>query len=519
MFWLFVCLPLAVIVVIGWRLARDEHAMAQQRMRNLLSARLQDSDRILRTYFDEQQVALARLLDAMPLDAAAIRETVRDHPLVAQIFVIHPSGALLHPDTRGPLNDSERRFLEDFGALFVDNSLIHAGTREGRQATVATGWLERFHGPGLHLIYYQRNNDGVVRGVLLPRARWMADLIERLPTTEVSAARGMSPSACTCLVDSTGRPVYRWGMYEPAENETPLQEWVAHPPLASWRLQHFGDTTALTAVGRTTYLSMLSALAATVVVMVIGGAWFCREYNRRTREATHRVSFVNQVSHELKTPLTNIRMYAELLERDLAAAGPHDTAHRKHLGIIVDESQRLSRLIGNVLTFAQSQRQQLSVRPRPAVVDDIITAVVTHFSPTLNRCGIDVTVDAGAGHLVEVDVDAVEQILGNLINNVEKYASAGERLEICSCQDGATTTIVVCDHGPGIPGHHRDRIFDPFHRVSDRISDAPGTGIGLPIARELARLHGGDVCLTASETGARFEVTLHTPLTSIEATT
>jgi signal transduction histidine kinase len=246
--------------------------------------------------------------------------------------------------------------------------------------------------------------------------------------------------------------------------------------------------------------------------MVAGGVWVYREYNRQVREAAQRVSFVNQVSHELKTPLTNIRMYAELLESDLAsAAGDRSDGPRSHLKVIVEESQRLSRLIGNVLTFARKQRDQLTLRPRPAVVDDVIQTVLERFGPALERRGVDVHSELSAPALVNLDVDALEQILGNLLSNVEKYAAAGKRVEINSRQSDAYTYIEVRDSGPGIPTRHQERVFRPFQRLSNHIADTPGTGIGLTIARQLAQLHGGDLIPLAAERGARFEVRIRTP--------
>jgi len=100
----------------------------------------------------------------------------------------------------------------------------------------------------------------------------------------------------------------------------------------------------------------LGLLGATVISLTY---YFYREQSREMREAAQRVSFVNQVSHELKTPLTNIRMYAELIEKD---ADESDERLQRYAGVIVSESQRLSRLIGNVLTFSRKQRRNLVPR-------------------------------------------------------------------------------------------------------------------------------------------------------------
>ena len=134
------------------------------------------------------------------------------------------------------------------------------------------------------------------------------------------------------------------------------------------------------------------------------------------REATQRVSFVNQVSHELKTPLTSIRMYAELLEEEL---NDDNEKARNHVAVIVSESQRLSRLIGNVLTFGRKQRSALKLRCVNGDIDAIIRNVAQRFEPGLHEKDIEVVFDAGIGKQAHFDPDVLEQVLGNLLSNIE----------------------------------------------------------------------------------------------------
>ena len=96
--------------------------------------------------------------------------------------------------------------------------------------------------------------------------------------------------------------------------------------------------------------------------------------------------------------------------------------------------------------------------------------------------------------------------------NVEKYAAGGGTMEVTTQQDGDRTTVIVADQGPGIPRGQEEKIFEPFHRLSNKVSDGvAGTGIGLSIARDLARKHGGDLKVVASNAGARFELEIQTP--------
>jgi len=121
---------------------------------------------------------------------------------------------------------------------------------------------------------------------------------------------------------------------------------------------------------------------------------------------------------------------------------------------------------------------------------------------------------ANAAAPVLVDSDALTQIIENLLSNVEKYAATGGVVTITTRQAGGCTTLAVADRGPGIPAKARERVFEPFERLGDQVTEAAqGTGIGLAVVRELARLHGGQALVRDAAVGATFEVTLHTPPT------
>jgi len=201
-----------------------------------------------------------------------------------------------------------------------------------------------------------------------------------------------------------------------------------------------------------------------------------------------------------------------LLERDLQCLSPTEAAQlQPRLEVIVSESRRLSRLIGNVLMFAKQERKPITLKHKAGCIDAAIRAVIQQFEPTMREKQVDVRFEAGADLVVHFDFDVVEQILINLINNVEKYAADGKWLEVASRQTGDQTTIIVSDRGTGVVPTDRENIFEPFYRVSDRLEQPAGAGIGLSIARRLARLHGGDLVLLDSDEGARFQIDLHTP--------
>jgi signal transduction histidine kinase len=202
-------------------------------------------------------------------------------------------------------------------------------------------------------------------------------------------------------------------------------------------------------------------------------------------------------------------MYAEMLDEQIQE---DDVQQKSYLSIIVSESRRLSRLIGNVLTFAREQRNGVQCNPVEMNGDEAILAVLESFSPTLETRGIKVTTHLQGGRPSLIDRDILEQVLSNLISNVEKYAAAGKMLTIETRRDGEQFILTVRDKGPGIPSNVREKVWKPFFRVSNKLTDGvSGTGIGLAIVRTLAKAHGGSAEVLVAREGAAVQVTLHAP--------
>ncbi|MCE9520646.1 MAG: HAMP domain-containing histidine kinase, partial [Verrucomicrobia bacterium] len=169
-----------------------------------------------------------------------------------------------------------------------------------------------------------------------------------------------------------------------------------------------------------------------------------------------------------------------------------------------------SRLIHNVLTFGRQQRDQLTVHPRAASLDEVTQRVAGVWRPGLEARGFTVECSLHTPHIFKFDPDAVEQIIGNLLSNVEKYAESGHFVSIATQTDDKNARLTIEDHGPGIPARMRANVFAPFVRVRNDVTEGvSGTGIGLSISRNLAELHGGSLSLeNVAGGGSRFVLTL-----------
>lgn len=226
-----------------------------------------------------------------------------------------------------------------------------------------------------------------------------------------------------------------------------------------------------------------------------------------------RARFASAVTHELRTPLTTFRMYSEMLADGVIT---EPTAQRHYLATLRQESDRLARVVENVLAWSRLEEGRFASRRERHQVASLLQRAAPPLQRRLADAGMTLRLDVDAdAHdaVVTTDEDAVAQILFNLVDNAAKYAAAASvaEVEIRASKDGDRLRLLVRDHGPGIPAAHRARIFAPFDRgaVPAASNDIPGVGLGLALARGLAHDLGGELALEpGTGDGAGFVLTL-----------
>ncbi|MCC6154730.1 MAG: HAMP domain-containing histidine kinase [Candidatus Hydrogenedentes bacterium] len=529
---LMVAVPLAVLTWLGVRLQAAERATMDDLADQLYTEELRGHSQAIATVVQKAEREIQGKLANSGIDPYSFRRLLQESPYVTQYFRLDDN-ELRYPiyDENGVASEEEfllrTRDIWRNGELMTQSppeELLSTSVQAVSKAQISNvalnerpfGWYVWHWGSDIHLLLWTRRTEGIVVGAEINRPRLVSEIVAALPATysdEVAI-----PSTRIELRNSRDEIIYTFGEGNTA-SATQLRATVpVDYPLNTWSLSYFvnpDDLAITTSYAPAFWYRISTQLGAIALVLTLLAVYLFRENARSMREAAKRVTFVNQVSHELKTPLTNIRMYAEMLEENLDAA---DEQSKRHVGVLVSESQRLSRLIANILTFNRKERHALKLRPAPESIDDCVQNVLAQFNPALDARGIAITTDLNADGTAMIDADAVGQIVGNLVSNVEKYAAAGKQLSIATKQNGDTVTISVVDAGPGIPPKERANIFNAFYRISDKLTDGvAGTGIGLTIARELARLHGGDLVLQPSKHGAHFVVTLHCPPTGESA--
>ncbi len=252
---------------------------------------------------------------------------------------------------------------------------------------------------------------------------------------------------------------------------------------------------------------LLNTLSYTVVTLtlaigVLCGFLIARQTAKERNDALRKTNFVSQISHEFKTPLTNISLYSDLLTNE----GLTKEKRNKYLDTVSRESLRLSELVDNILALNSIESGKKKYNLQKLAIDDIIESTLADYSPTLTAANMQV--DWGRPHsstFARFDPAALRQIILNLLDNARKYAASGKTIKIRltkteSCQ------LTIEDQGPGVPAHLRQKIFEPFYQKQSTLTaKSPGAGIGLSLSRRLALDCHGDLSLDHTYTsGARF---------------
>ena len=212
-------------------------------------------------------------------------------------------------------------------------------------------------------------------------------------------------------------------------------------------------------------------------------------------------SFLMSVSHELRTPLTAIRGHVEAIREGIVTE-PDQV--RASLDIVAAETDRLERLVGDVLDLAKLQAHRFTVRHEEVDLSRVLDHAYGAFAEEARRREIDYRLAGEAeAPVILSDGDRVLQVITNLLSNAFRWTPDGGRVELSLGADNGVARVDVIDTGPGIPLEKRARIFDAF--VSE---DANGTGLGLPIARELAVALGGRIELQSETGSSRFRLVL-----------
>ena len=279
----------------------------------------------------------------------------------------------------------------------------------------------------------------------------------------------------------------------------------------------FGDMELLFGVNRLPRAAgtgLLAWVTLALAAVLCGGFFFMyRMAAGQMRLARQQQDFVSAVSHELKTPLTSIRMYGELLKSGWA----DDEKKQSYYDYIHSESERLSRLIDNVLQLARLTRNTQKLDIRLMAVSELLDMVRSKVGTQVERAGFELCLrnETPPQASIAVDADCFAQIFINLVDNALKFSAAADKKAVeiaCRPESDGAVLFTVRDYGPGVPKAQMKKIFELFYRPSDELTrDTVGTGIGLALVRQLADAMQASVDVRNCEPGAEFRLRFPAP--------
>jgi signal transduction histidine kinase len=218
-----------------------------------------------------------------------------------------------------------------------------------------------------------------------------------------------------------------------------------------------------------------------------------------------RREFVANVSHELRSPITSIKGFAEGMAEGVIPAEEHP----RYLRLVAEESNRLSRLVGDLLQLSRLEREDAALEKKAFDVDEMLRRAVIRRMNDLDEKKIEVDCDFRADPCtVLADEERIEQVVINLLDNAIKFTPEGGKISLESAVKDGLAEITVRDSGTGIAPEDRDKIFDRFFTADRAHTAGKGTGLGLSICKRIMEMHGQSIRLLDTEEGAAFRFTL-----------
>ena len=400
------------------------------------------------------------------------------HPEIEEIFVLRPSGDQQKTNAYASLFEKAR----------VTESFVDGNRRY------------------LFVDRYLFEQSGVA-GVRLTEAFIKDDLIAGSINKVVSTyhANPASPAIAFTITDENQRVLYsnataQGGYFLESNFDRPFSNWKAGIGLKNTNLDE---------LARSSFLHSAGATLLVLLVLVGGVVLTIRATDREARLAQAKSNFVSNVSHELKTPLSLLTLFSEILELGRVDSDEKRTEYYK---IIRHESLRLNKVIDNILDFSKIEAGRKTYVLREGDMAEVIANVLSSYRYQILNSGFVIGADTQRNLPVLMDCDAMEQAISNLLDNAIKYSREVKKLRITTEKRGAHLCIEIEDHGIGIPRAEQAKIFEKFYRVGNGlVHDVKGSGLGLSLVKHIIEAHHGTITVE-SEVGRGSRFTILLPL-------
>ena len=284
------------------------------------------------------------------------------------------------------------------------------------------------------------------------------------------------------------------------------------PPFSSWKAKVGLKNTNLDDFARNSFLHSAGATVLVLLVLLCGIALTIRATDREARLAQAKSDFVANVSHELKTPLSLLSLFSEILELGRVK---NEEKRMEYYRIIRHESRRLNKTIDNILDFSKIEAGRKTYNFANSDMTEVIENVLSSYRYQIVNSGFDVQTNMQPDlPPVSIDREAMAQAVSNLLDNAIKYSRDKKQLSITTKTLGSSLSVEIADHGIGIPRAEQVRIFEKFYRVGNGlVHDVKGSGLGLSLVKHIIEAHRGTISVESDVgKGSRFTILL--PLTT-----
>src|ERR1041384_1890293 len=349
-------------------------------------------------------------------------------------------------------------------------------------------------------LFYRLSPNGVA-GVLL-NERFVKD--EFIAGT-IQAVGATHTSFMTITVsDENGRVLYSNG----SPQNTDLLETNFDRPLSSWKARVGLKNTNLDQLARNGFLHSAGATVLVLLVLLGGIALTVRATDREARLAQAKSDFVANVSHELKTPLSLLSLFSEILELGRVK---NEEKKIEYYQIMRHESLRLNKIIDNILDFSKIEAGRKTYKFEEGDVGEVIENVLSSYRYQIVNSGFEVNTNMQPDlPPVLIDRDAMTQAISNLVDNAIKYSRDVKQLSITTKTSATDLSIEMADRGIGIPRAEQAKVFDKFYRVGNGlVHDVKGSGLGLSLVKHIIEAHKGTISVESDVgKGTRFTILL-----------
>jgi signal transduction histidine kinase len=278
-------------------------------------------------------------------------------------------------------------------------------------------------------------------------------------------------------------------------------------PFSNWKASIGLKNTNLDELARNSFLHSAGAAILVLLVLLAGIALMIRATDREARLAQAKSNFVSNVSHELKTPLSLLSLFSEILELGRVNSEEKKTEYYR---ILRHESLRLNKIIDNILDFSKIEAGRKTYNFTDGDLAEVIQNVLLSYRYQINNSGFDVQTNIQPDLPVAIDRDAMAQAISNLLDNAIKYSREVKQLSITTQRRGSDLSIEIADRGIGIPRAEQAKVFEKFYRVGNGlVHDVKGSGLGLSLVKHIVEAHRGTISVESDVgKGTRFTILL-----------